>query len=155
MDLLQEIKKEHEEVRELLDKVANARTKHVEHMKELYATLSGHHRAEEAVAFPPVQKLDAEGKKLIADLRSEHKEAEEMLRTLINQSEGKAKADMDSELLQKIDEEVRHHMEEEETELFKKAREALSKKELMDALAPFEEKEEEAKEKAEKEVGLK
>ncbi len=153
-DILKEILSEHDEARELLDQIANARTKHVDYMKELYATLYGHHRAEEAVAFPPVKELDEEGKKLIAELRKEHTESETLLLDLIKKSEGEDKADMDKEMFEKLDKDVRDHMEEEETDYFKKAKEAMTAKELKDALDPFEEEEEKEKEKAEEKVGI-
>ena len=63
-------------------------------------------------------------------------------------------APLDLEMLQEIEGDVLHHMTEEEEDLFKKARQAFSKKELEEALPPFEDEEEKAKEKAEKQVGL-
>lgn len=151
-DILQEIKKEHDEARELLHQIHTARTKELDYLKELYALLTGHHRAEEAVAFPKVASYDEKGKELIADLRKEHTEAEDKMLELIRTMQKGAPLDL--EMLQEIEGDVLHHMTEEEEDLFKKARQAFSKKELEEALPPFEDEEEKAKEKAEKQVGL-
>ena len=80
-DILQEIK-EHDEAREVLHQIHTARTKELDYLKELYALLTGHHRAEEAVAFPKWLPM-TKGKELIADLRKEHTEAEDKMLELI------------------------------------------------------------------------
>lgn len=138
-DVLEEILKDHDEARELFTKIEK---KHViKDLEELYATLYGHHRAEEKHVFSDVKKVDEEAKELVAELISEHHEAESGLKVMVDAQK------IDVAKFMEIKGKVYDHMEEEETELFEKAREGLTQSQLEQKLEPFEKTEEAEKEK--------
>ena len=144
MDVLQEIKKEHEEFRDLIKKIeeASGTTK-----KSLFETLkmnvTAHHKAEEAVVFPDVKaKSDEEGKDIVREMIEEHSLATYQMsllaRTAVENETWGAKFSVLKEVLT-------HHLDEEEKELFKQAKKVLTKDELIQKYEPFEKKEEAAK----------
>jgi len=138
-DVLEEILKDHDEARELFTKTEKSHA--TKDIKELYAMLYGHHRAEETHVFPDVKKVDQEAKELVADLISEHHEVESGLKVMVNAKK------MNHDKFMEIKAEVYDHMKEEETELFEKARKALTQAQLKQKLEPFEKTEEAEKEK--------
>lgn len=140
-DVLEEILKDHDEARELFAKLD--KNHEIKDVKELYATLYGHHKAEEKHVFPDVKKVDREAKELVEDLITEHHESESGLKSMVDAKK------FDAGRFTMIKADVYHHMDEEETELFEKAKEGLKQKELEDKLEPFEKTEESEKEKAE------
>ncbi len=146
MDVLQEIKQEHEKFKDLIKQIeeASGKTK-----KSLFETLkmdvSAHHKAEESVVFPDVKaKSDEEGKDIVREMIEEHNlgtyQMSLLERTSVDNETWNAKFAVLKEVLT-------HHMDEEEKELFKQAKKVLSKDELIQKYEPFEKKEETAKQK--------
>lgn len=150
MDILQEIKKEHEEFKELISQIEKAKdTQKKKLFEELYAKIYGHHEAEEQVLFADVKKnSDEEGQEIVREMIEEHNLASYQLslveRTSISNETWDAKFSVLKELLT-------HHIEEEEKNLFKQAKKVLDKKTLTEKYEPFEatmekyEKQQEAK----------
>ncbi len=143
-NVLNEIKSEHDEIRELLAKIKGYERINWDTVEELYVTLKGHHDAEEAVVFPKVRDVDTEAQELIQHLEEEHDESESKILQLIEAHE------FDHEEFEEIIDTITEHMEEEETDLFEKSKKAMSTSELEDALDPFEDAEDKGKEAAEK-----
>ena len=137
---MEEILKDHDEARELMTKTEKSHA--IPDVKEVYATLYGHHRAEERHVFPDVKMVDQEAKELVSELITEHHESESGLKSMIDNK----KFDLTKYMEIKV--KVYHHMEEEETELFEKARKGLTQAQLKQKLEPFEKTEEAEKEKA-------
>lgn len=129
MDVLKEIKKEHDEFRSLIKKIENASTsKKHDLFIELYTKIKGHHEAEERVVFPDVKKAaDEEGKDTVREMIEEHSlgayQFSVIQRTGIDNETWDAKFSVLKEVLT-------HHMDEEEKEFFKEARDLLDKKDL-------------------------
>ena len=146
MDVLQQIKQEHEKFKDLIKQIeeASGKTK-----KSLFETLkmdvSAHHKAEESVVFPDVKaKSEEEGKDIVLEMIEEHNLGTYQMslldRTAVDNETWNAKFAVLKEVLT-------HHMDEEEKELFKQAKKVLSKDELIQKYEPFEKKEEAAKKK--------
>ena len=144
--VLTEIKREHDEARALIKKIDGSKRMSWEDVKELYIMLKGHHEAEEEVVFPKVRDVDTKAEKLVEHLIEEHEQAQDVLKTMIDAHE------FDREAFGELRTVLEEHMDEEETDLFKKARKGFSEEDLQAALEPFEKVEETGKKTAEKEV---
>ena len=146
MDVLKEIKQEHDKFKELIKQIeeASGTTK-----KSLFETLkmdvTAHHKAEEAIVFPDVKsKSDEEGKDIVLEMIEEHNlgtyQMSLLERTSVDNETWNAKFAVLKEVLT-------HHMDEEEKDLFKQAKKVLTKDELIQKYEPFEKKQESAKKK--------
>ena len=146
MDVLKEIKKEHDEFRSLIEKIEKADGKKKKDLfEDLYAKVKGHHEAEEHVVFPDVKdRVDDEGKDTVMEMIEEHSlgayQFSVLERTGVDNETWGPKFSVLKEVLT-------HHMDEEEKELFKVAREVLKKEELEEKYDPFEEAQEEYEKK--------
>lgn len=151
MDILQEIKSEHGEFRKLITKIENAKSaKKKTLFDELNIKIRAHHEAEEKVLFKDVKaKSDQEGKDVVLEMIEEHNLATYQLSLLDRTSVENETWDAKFSVLKEV---LTHHMDEEENELFKQAREVLSKEELKEKYQPFEDMNEEEKKKAEEKV---
>lgn len=138
IDVLEEIKKEHDEFRKLITSIENADgSKKKTLFEELYAKLIGHHESEEHVLFPDVKKKsDDEGKDIVMEMIEEHSLVAYQFSVI-------QKTDIDNETwgpkFNVLKEVLTHHMDEEEDELFKQAKKVLDKEVLEDKYEPFEE----------------
>lgn len=150
MDVLKEIKKEHDEFRTLISEIEAAKGEKKKALfEELYIKLVGHHESEEHVLFPYVKsKSDEEGQDVVLEMIEEHSlvayQFSVIQKTGIDNETWDAKFSVLKEILT-------HHMAEEEDELFKQAKKVLDKKTLLDKYDDFEktnekyQKEQEAK----------
>ncbi len=138
MDILQEIKKEHQEFKSLISKVETAvGKKKKELFEELSANITGHHESEEHVLFPDVKKkADDHGKEIIMEMVEEHSllayQLSVIQKTAIDNETWDAKFGVFKEVLT-------HHIEEEEAALFAYATKTLSKEVLKEKYNEFEE----------------
>lgn len=129
MDILEELRNDHRNVRELLDRLVATETSEKELWNNTVASLRDelipHSRAEEAILYNSLRDLGRDGD-LIGHSYKEHLEAEGLLRTLqITEAVGinwKAAA-------QKLKEALEHHIAEEESSVFAAARSAFSDEE--------------------------
>lgn len=142
MNVLDEIKKEHKEFKNLITQVENAEGEPKNELfKELYAKIKGHHEAEEHVVFPDVkEKSDEEGKEIVREMIEEHSlisyQFSLLQRTAIDNETWDAKFSVLKEVLT-------HHLDEEEKEFFKQAKKVLKENELVEKYDAFEKTEEE------------
>ncbi len=151
MNVLEEIKKEHEEFKSLITEIENSdgETKK-ELFKDLYARVKGHHEAEEHVVFPDVkEKSDDQGKEIVREMIEEHSLGAYQFSVLQRTSVDNETWDAKFSVLKEV---LTHHMDEEENELFKQAREVLSEEELQEKYNPFEKTEEKYKKEKEDEL---
>ena len=151
MDVLEEIKKEHDEFRELITEIENAKgDKKKSLFEELYAMLIGHHESEEHVLFPDVKaKSDEEGKDIVMEMIEEHSLASYQFSVLQKTGIDNETWDAKFSVLKEV---LTHHMDEEEKDLFKQARKVLDKEELEEKYEPFEETNEKYKTEQEKKL---
>lgn len=148
MDILQEIKSEHDEFRELISKIEKASSQKKKSLfDELNIKIHGHHEAEEKILFKDVKsRSEEEGKDVVLEMIEEHNLATYQLSLLDRTSIENETWDAKFSVLKEV---LTHHMDEEEKELFKQAREVLSKEELKEKYEPFEDMNEEEKKKFE------
>ena len=97
-------------------------------VEKIIEELSVHAAIEEQVLYPAMRKALPDGETLVQEAIDEHQEVKETLAAI-------EKADSRSELdplLEGLMADVRHHVEEEETELFPKLRASVATHELQD-----------------------
>lgn len=141
MNVLEEIKKEHGEFKDLIKKIENSDgDSKKEIFEELYAKVKGHHEAEEHVVFPDVkEKSDDKGKDIVLEMIEEHSlgayQFSVLQKTFVDNETWDAKFSVLKEILT-------HHMDEEEKDLFKQAKKVLGKEELQEKYQPFEDTQE-------------
>lgn len=129
MDILEELRKDHRNVRELLDRLVTLDTSEKELWNNTVASIRDelipHSRAEEAILYNSLRD-QASDQGLVAHSYTEHMEAEALLRTLqITDAVGfnwKAAAE-------KLKNAIEHHVAEEESRVFAAARQAFSDEE--------------------------
>ena len=137
MNVLQEIKNEHQQFRDLIAKIEKAKgAKKATLFKELYAGVIGHHEAEEQVLFKDIKKMsDKKGQSIVLEMIEEHSlinyQFSLVQKTGIDNESWDAKFSVLKEILT-------HHLDEEEKELFKQAKKVLTKKEITEKYQPFE-----------------
>ena len=148
MKILEEIKKEHDEVRDLMLQVENDEEKAGEIFSEMAVTILAHHEAEEEVVFEKLPD-EKEAQDLKMELISEHDSLRRAIQAVLD-------TDPDDDYWMpryKVMKEIFwHHIQEEEGELFEKLRDALSDKQLEKLYEPFESTEEKKKEEMKKKV---
>lgn len=137
MNVLEEIKKEHKEFKNLIKQIENSdgQTKK-ELFEELYAKIDGHHEAEEHVVFPDVkEKSGDDGKEVVREMIEEHNLISYQFSLVQRTSLDNETWDAKFSVLKEI---VTHHLDEEEKEFFKQARKVLKNEELLEKYEPFE-----------------
>lgn len=141
MKILEEIKKEHDEIKDYFLQMENEPDKAPEIFDELATFVLTHHETEEEVVFSKLsRKKDTKELKnnLIAEHQSVRVSAQAVLSTDPESDDWEARCHVFQDILT-------HHTEEEESELFKTLREELEEPELDALQAEFEKKFEELK----------
>lgn len=117
MNALQLLKADHETVEELFGTVeATERPDHANIFMEIKAELEAHAHVEETIFYPALQEEGSdELVELVSDALKEHQQAKTFLGELSIAAEG---SDRFEGLLVKLIEDVRHHVQEEENEMF-------------------------------------
>lgn len=137
MEIYEALKRDHEEVKGLLDELVSLRNdddyRYVL-IDEIRNHLIPHSRAEESIFYNTLRAVNAD-KKTVFHGFQEHLEAETLLRTLQLMDkmnvEWKATAE-------KLRDAIYHHVEEEESEIFAEARAAFTKEEAVAMCEAFE-----------------
>jgi hypothetical protein len=137
MEIYEALKRDHEEVKGLLDELVSLRDdddyRYVL-IDEIRNHLIPHSRAEESIFYNTLRAVNAD-KKTVFHGFQEHLEAETLLRTLQVMDkmnvEWKATAE-------KLRDAIYHHVEEEESEIFSEARAAFTKEEAVAMCEAFE-----------------
>ncbi len=147
MDLYQLLKQDHQKAKRLFEQLTDTSDRAVKSRERLFAQLKQElelHTEVEEQHFYPALRDQEETKDLVEEALEEHNEVKEMLEELDS-----ANKDDESwaEQLAELKENVEHHVEEEETQLFPRAQKVL-KKEQADEIAGAIEKEKEAAQKS-------
>lgn len=124
MDALELISADHQKVRDLFDRFEQATDPQVrtEIMHAVVHELAVHGEIEEAIFYPELRKALPDGDELVDESVEEHVEMKETLNALDGMTAGDDGFD---ERMGQLMGEVRHHMQEEEDEIFPKVRDAI------------------------------
>lgn len=126
-NILSLIEAEHRQVEKLFAEVENANSNELyECFNEIYIALTLHARSEELVFYPAMREYEATAQ-YIEEAEAEHEEAKILLEEI------KSLKPTDSDFKTKIKslkKAVQHHVEEEESEIFKAISECMSDKQL-------------------------
>jgi hemerythrin superfamily protein len=128
-DVLSLIEADHRKVENLFEQAKNAEGKKLyDCFTQIYTELSLHARAEE-LSFYPAMREHEETEDYLEEAESEHAEAEVLLERLKNM---KPDDPAFQEMLEELQKAVKHHVEEEESEIFAAARECMDEEELIE-----------------------
>ena len=130
MDAFELLKKDHEKVAGILDKLEPTTERGVKTRDELFTQLKReldiHAQIEEEILYPVLKEI-----KETEDITLEAYEEHNVVKTLLSELEELPKDDETwGAKLTVLKENVEHHVEEEEGEMFKNARKALSQEEI-------------------------
>lgn len=139
MEIFERLEKDHREIEELFDQILGASDQAMKTRERMYdrlrAELLGHAKAEEKVFYPRL-KQDEDLKDLALEAIEEHHEIELLLDELdeleVDDENWTAKVKV-------LQENVEHHVEEEEDELFERAKDLLSEDEATEMCERFDE----------------
>ncbi|MFL5442383.1 MAG: hemerythrin domain-containing protein [Myxococcales bacterium] len=142
MNAIDLLKKQHEEAKELLSALEEAEVEEKEELFEKLADALAMHAAIEEQHFYPATK-DARTEELLQEAGEEHLSAKRIIADLLEMEPDDPQFDAKIKVLQ---EQIEHHVEEEETELFPKVLKIHSKDEMEDLGVLMEQTAEELKE---------
>jgi hypothetical protein len=132
MDAIAMLKADHEKVKELLARLDSTTERGVKTREELFATIKGEltvHETIEEEIFYPALKEHPKAKDLVLEAYEEH----HVVDTVMAELEGLDVADETwGAKATVMRENVEHHIEEEEGEMFKQARQVFDRQELED-----------------------
>lgn len=139
MDLFKVLKEDHEKASGLMKKIAdsseNAVKTREKNFEELKNELQAHTAAEEEILYPALQEHE-ETRAIALEAIEEHRLVEQLIDELdamdVSSEEWTAKFTV-------LKENVEHHVEEEEDEMFKKARKVLGKDDIEELGQRFQE----------------
>lgn len=128
MNALELLKQDHQKVSDLFEKVeaTEDEKQHERLFEQIKAELEMHTQIEETVFYPALQKRE-ELKDLVLEALEEHKQVKTLIREIDGLSDGSERFDAKLKVMQ---ENVEHHVEEEETEMFPKVKKLFSREEL-------------------------
>ena len=134
MNVLTILRKDHALVRSLFNKYGNAgkssHEKKLQLFEQIRRELQIHSRAEEEIFYPAIKAVNgAESRKLVSEALNEHKAVEELL---IQISRLKPTDNSFDENMETLFENVDHHVEQEEGEIFQFVEENCSEEQLND-----------------------
>jgi hemerythrin-like domain-containing protein len=132
MDAIAMLKADHDKVKELLNRLESTTERGTKTREELFATIKGEltvHETIEEEIFYPALKEHPKAKELVLEGYEEHHVVDTVMAELegldVSDETWGAKANV-------MKENVEHHIEEEEREMFKQAREVFDRQELQD-----------------------
>jgi hemerythrin superfamily protein len=131
-DVTRLIEADHREVEGLFAQFKQDRSKAT--ATTICEELDAHASAEEHVFYPVVRDDVPDGRKLAKEGEDEHGEARQLIGRIKNTED----EDHLAELVQQLEEAVSHHVQEEESEMLPKSREALGAERLEQLGAEFE-----------------
>jgi hemerythrin-like domain-containing protein len=137
-DILEMIKSDHEKTMSDLKRIMSragevTKSKRNEEFDRMHLELNGHMTAEEKIFYPA---LESEIREQISHAREEHEEIRSSLKDI-----GRSWSETSefTQKLQKLEETINHHVEEEEEKIFTTARESLGQDRLQEMGSRFEE----------------
>lgn len=124
------LKNDHEKVAAIMNKIEGTTERALKTREELFSQLKTeldiHAKIEETILYPVLEKAD-ESRDITLEAYEEHR----LVKQLLAELEGEAKDDEKwTAKFMVLKESVEHHVEEEEGEMFKKARRVLSEEEI-------------------------
>jgi hemerythrin-like domain-containing protein len=132
VDAIAMLKADHDKVKDLLNQLESTTERGVKTREELFATIKGEltvHETIEEEIFYPALKEHPKAKDLVLEAYEEHHVVDTVMAELegldVSDETWGAKATV-------MKENVEHHIEEEEGEMFKQARQVFDKQELQD-----------------------
>jgi hemerythrin superfamily protein len=136
MDAIQMLKADHQKVTELFSQYEATRDPQAkrEIAEQVFVELEVHSQIEETVFYPAFEEeADEEGRQLVAESLEEHQTVKDAIEELRELTADDAEFDAKFHTLM---EDVQHHVDEEESEMFPKAEEVLEEQieELMDEM---------------------
>ena len=141
MNVLKLLRKVHSTMQSLFSKFDRAGKTSYEKKSELFVQmrreLQIHSRAEEEIFYPALKALDGDGRRLVSEALKEHKDVDELLTQISRLTPADKNFD---EKVETLIENVEHHIEEEEGEIFQFAEENCSEEELADLGQQIEER---------------
>ncbi|HKG21667.1 MAG TPA: hemerythrin domain-containing protein [Blastocatellia bacterium] len=128
MNALELLKEDHKKVSDLFAKVeaTESEKQHEQLFERIKTELETHTHIEETILYPALERHD-ELKDMVLEAYEEHKQVKTLIREIGALADGSEKFDAK---LKVMGENVEHHVEEEETEMFPKIRQAFSEAEL-------------------------
>lgn len=128
MNALELLKQDHRKVSELFDKVeaTESEKEHERLFEQIKSELETHTHIEETILYPAFEKHEAL-KDLVLEAYEEHKQVKTLIREIGRLSDGSERFDAK---LKVMGENVEHHVEEEENEMFPKVKQLFSGEEL-------------------------
>lgn len=127
MSIYTYIKKDHDQMRDIMENILEAGNDNIEKRDKLFNELKDqlilHAKSEEKAFYNPLTGFERT-KEEIDHAMEEHKEAEQLLEELTNEDLNGAAW---MQKFKKLKDSVEHHMEEEENEIFDDARDVLDK----------------------------
>ncbi len=130
MDAFDLLKSDHEKVAGMLEKIESTTERAVKSRDDLFARLKQeldiHARIEEEIFYPALEESE-ETHEITLEAYEEHR----LVKQLLSELEDEAKDTEEwTAKFTVLKENIEHHVEEEEGEMFKKARKALSEEEI-------------------------
>jgi hemerythrin superfamily protein len=133
MHVLKLLKKDHSTVQSLISRFERAGKSAYEKRNELFAEirreLQLHSKAEEEIFYPALKAFNGEGRVLVSEALKEHKDIDQLL-TQISRLKPSDKNYDDK--METLIENVEHHVEEEEGQIFRFAEKNCSEEQLED-----------------------
>jgi len=128
MNALEILKQDHQKVSELFDKVeaTESEKEHERLFEQIKTELETHTHIEETVLYPAFEAHE-ELKDMVLEAYEEHKQVKTLIREIGRLADGSEKFDAK---LKVMGENVEHHVEEEENEMFPKVQQLFSGEEL-------------------------
>ena len=128
MNALELLKQDHQKVAELFKQVEATENlkKHQQLFEQIKTELDTHAHIEETVLYPAFEKHE-ELKDITLEAYEEHKQIKTLIRDIAALSEGSERFDAK---LKVMGENVEHHVEEEETEMFPKVKQVYNRAQL-------------------------
>ena len=129
MNALEILKEDHKKVSDLFAKVeaTESEKQHQDLFERIKTELETHTHIEETVLYPALEQHE-DLKDMVLEAYEEHKQVKTLIREISRLSEGSEKFDAK---LKVMGENVEHHVEEEETEMFPKIRKHFSEEKLV------------------------
>jgi hemerythrin superfamily protein len=128
-NILKQLSDEHDEVTKLIETLSAGEGDREAIFEELFHNLLIHSKAEEQELYSQVRTLDEDISSKIEDSYQEHQEVEKLLRQMQKVVSDDEKF---AELLEDLRDNVEHHVEEEEGELFPLVEQHLAEDELVE-----------------------
>lgn len=130
MDAFELLKSDHEKVAGIMEKIDGTTERALKTREELFTQLKTeldiHAQIEETIFYPVLEKAE-ESREITLEAFEEHRLVKQLLNELEAESKGDEKWTAKFTVLK---ENVEHHVEEEEGEMFPKARKALTEEEI-------------------------